>query len=106
MKVVCEKTLAVFREAGRCELCGRPCNRCYPHHVLCRGMGGGARLDVPLNLVAVCEDCHGAIHAGGISQKKVIEAVAYRERTPEELILPALHAMVRITKEGKEPHDG
>lgn len=38
----------------RCDYCGKPVpTGCHPHHCFTRGMGGGGRLDVRVNLAAL-----------------------------------------------------
>lgn len=54
----------VRRQAGgRCEYCGSPGN--HVHHVWAKGMGG-APIDLPINLVCLCWNCHTKHHNGGI----------------------------------------
>jgi len=64
MIVRSDKTLSLFRGPGPCAWCGRWHPRRHAAHVLARGAGGGSRLDVPLNLVSLCPDCHQGHHAG------------------------------------------
>lgn len=42
-------------------------------------MGGGGRVDHPLNLMSVCRLCHIDIHGGLYSQKELVGIVAERE---------------------------
>jgi hypothetical protein len=37
--------------------CSRPVTD-YPHHITERGMSGGRGLDIPINLLDVCPECH------------------------------------------------
>jgi len=77
--------LEYFRKKP-CERCGRNAPS-EPHHILCRGAGGGGRLDVALNLVALCTTvpgyhlgCHyRAQHGGRAARDKCLEIVARRE---------------------------
>ena len=101
MKIIREETLALYRGSGRCQLCGKACKARECHHVLARGMGGGRRLDVALNLLAVgsfpCCDCHALIHGGGrIERIMCLEAVAAREGTSWESVEEALHVLARL----------
>lgn len=59
MKIVNKELLDEVRK-GSCELCGcgGPCD---PHHLFERGAGGGNRLDVRWNLIALCRECHQAV---------------------------------------------
>lgn len=85
MKVVDDELLSEFRRAGRCELCGLP-GHTQPHHVFPRGMGGGGRLDVRVNLVALCLVCHNGFHDGNVPRASLLALVARREKlTVEEV---------------------
>lgn len=45
-----------------CEACrGKPSST--PHHIRTRGSGGD---DSPVNLAALCVECHGMVHAMGV----------------------------------------
>ena len=80
-----EELLKYFRTKPVCEWCGhasgaRLLEYLDPHHVEARGMGGGKRLDVALNLMAVHRLCHDEIEAGGAKAKeKCWNIVAKRE---------------------------
>lgn len=52
------------RCGGRCEAQAPDCDlrATQAHHILPRGMGGGSSHDPELGL-AVCDSCHGWIHA-------------------------------------------
>lgn len=84
VRIVNEELLEYFR-TQKCELCGSFMSRRITcHHVYCRGMGGGSRLDVVLNLVSLCMDggngCHEKIQVGGkAAQIQCWELVAKRE---------------------------
>lgn len=80
-----EKLLAEFRTAGPCELCYRWCNPREPHHLWGRGVGGGTRLDIRINLIALgssrgfqCE-CHTRIGDGNLDNAMAKAKVANRE---------------------------
>lgn len=80
MKIVSEKTLALFRTAGPCEYCGRYQERREPHHYWSfRGLGGAYRLDVPENLIALCWRCHHDGQRGAILRVDFLAKVAARE---------------------------
>ena len=78
MIVIDEPLLDSFRNAP-CELCGR--RPASPHHLWAKGAGGGSRLDLPINLIALCPPCHQNVHAGNIPRSLLLLAVARRERT-------------------------
>ena len=84
MKIVDEALLALFRSATRCEWCGRDTPEgADPAHVFARGVGGGSRLDIRINLVSLCRgwhngqwvSCHDANHAGLFFELDAILAV-------------------------------
>ena len=65
MKIVSESTLDAFRSALYCEWCGdRLRGKAHPHHVATKGIGGGGRIDHPLNIVSLCAFCHNEHHNG------------------------------------------
>ena len=75
-----EKLLDHFRRKERCEWCGHwTGGHCHPHHLWTRGMGGGGRLDIAINLIAVCFFCHVDIHSGRILFCDLLAKVAARE---------------------------
>lgn len=108
MKILNEPLLATYRVAGPCEWCKRWCRVREPHHIRCRGHGGGGRLDVPVNLVALgssqmmCCSCHTDHHAmkepttedllaiacqrEGILQDQAIELLDFLARCPKEML--------------------
>ncbi len=59
-----EALLDEFRSGGPCEWCKRWAEPRQPHHLFARGHGGGNRLDVRINLAALCHECHRAHHDG------------------------------------------
>jgi len=84
MQILDEPLLQLFRDTRRCEVCGKR-GPVQPHHLLARGIGGGGRLDIRANLVAVCfgpgtKDCHGRIHQGIIKRDTLWLIVAKREK--------------------------
>lgn len=90
---------------GRCELCGRPCRSLEVHHLIPRGIGGGKRLDHPLNLIALggpwdCA-CHHKAENGKIARDELVKRIAQREKVAPEMVLPRLWALIRLPK---EPH--
>lgn len=90
MKVIDEELLKTCRTSGLCEYCGKSCRSREPHHLFCRGIGGGGRLDIPINLLALgaafeCP-CHRLFHAGKISRLQMLEKIAEREgRTADDI---------------------
>lgn len=97
MRVMDEALLDVFR-ARACEWCMAP-PRSEAHHIYAKGIGGGARLDVPLNLISLCRSCHGKVHMGIISREKFWIQVAAREGLESGDV--AKEAVWRLLRKGK-----
>lgn len=86
-----EVLLASFRRKRRCEFCGADLrHKAEPHHYHAKGMGGGSRLDIPENLIALggaldC-NCHGKAHDCKIDRADILAKIAARlGKTPEEV---------------------
>ncbi len=94
MRIVDEKLLHEFRMKERCEWCGKQVFRCEPHHVYTRGIGGGGRLDVRINLVALCPRDHRSHHDGNepltIDLKAIVAARENRLQGDIEAEIAAL----------------
>jgi hypothetical protein len=108
MKIIDEKLLSQFRGPGVCECCRRYVTRREPHHLLCRGMGGGNRLDHPWNLIALCAafsgglDCHARHHNGdGASRAELLAKISRRERVEPQAIMDELRRLQRLPKGSK-----
>lgn len=94
MRIENPALLSYFRFQPRCELCGVESRTGLdPHHAFCKGAGGGGRLDIAVNLIAVCRPCHDAVHAGHISREQVVKTVADREGLLPGDVLGAIHRM-------------
>ena len=99
MIVICEELLDEFRRARRCEHClAQAKNGCDPHHVFGRGLGGCTRLDIRVNLVALCRKCHTLYHDGSISRLAMIRIAAAREGVPDEAVAETVYRMRRESK--------
>jgi HNH endonuclease len=97
MIVVNEDLLHYFRGRRRCELCGRAIpegHTAHVHHAQQRGIGGGSRLDVALNLLAACWDCHGDLHSKA-GKDASLAVIAYREGLLPEQVQEALWRLLR-----------
>lgn len=99
MIVIDERLLAYFRSKGKCEVCGTE-GQMQPHHCKPRGMSGGSRLDVALNLIALCWQCHGRLQEGGrAAQEQCWRVIALREGLKSwEQCEEAVHRLLRRPK--------
>lgn len=83
MKIIDNKLLSEFRTPGRCEHCKAWCEIREPHHLWGRGMGGGSRLDIRINLISLGQvfqcPCHRDFHDGHILKATLLALVAARE---------------------------
>lgn len=105
MRIVDDNLLDYFRSRPRCEYCGHASpGRLDPNHVYARGIGGGSRLDVVLNLVALCPgwtggQCHDKYHNGRISRAELWRIIETREGLEEGQAEAAVHRLLRTPKE-------
>lgn len=104
-----QSLLGTFRTAGPCEVCGKWCRVREPHHLACRGTGGGSTLDIRINLIAVgatrfwCCPCHNLIGSGHITKEAVLEIVARREGLEPQTIVDRIHLLQRMDKDAEVP---
>lgn len=104
MIVIDELLLATFRACGTCELCGRRVYPLDPHHAfVSRGCGGGTRLDLDVNLAALCRICHGNAHEKTDVADEVRAVVARRHGLTVDQILCWLWAVNRESKHSAMP---
>jgi hypothetical protein len=92
-----EKLLDRFRGWRRDEVTGKM-GWCIPHHIISKGMGGGTRLDVAINLVAVTDQTHARIHAGFVKRKALLAIIGRRHGMTAANVLDRLHALVARPK--------
>lgn len=95
MKIISEELLAEFRAKDRCEYCGRAV-LVQPHHIFARGQESCRRLDVAINLIALCIDDHTATHTGQILREDLLAIVAKRERTTQQDIQEEIWRLRRL----------
>lgn len=108
MKIDNPALLRSLRGPGLCEVCGKPCRRREVAHVRAKGLGGGHRLDVPLNCVSCGEGlwgtgecfCHAAEHYTG--GDVLLRIVAKREGVAPEEVKHALDVLDRIPKDASQ----
>lgn len=105
MKIINDDLLREFRTPGRCECCNRHCKYREGHHLFARGAGGGSRLDVRINLLALGRTemfqcfCHSDSHAGlKPTRADMLEVVAERECTTPEDIELVIYLLKRLPK--------
>ena len=99
-RIVNKPLLDEFRAQTRCEWCGRTVAQCEPHHIFCRGMGGGARLDIRENLVALCGPFAGNCHGLAPRHRQyMLRLAAMREGTTPEAIVAKIWRLRRTPKE-------
>ena len=83
MVILDEKLLKTFRGPGGCAWCGKWSLRREAHHIFCRGIGGGSRLDHRYNLISLgpwysCT-CHADAQANRITKADLLALVSARE---------------------------
>jgi hypothetical protein len=99
-----ERLLAEFRAKNECERCKRWClGELDVHHVFAKGMGGGKRLEVRINLLGLCRWCHHDCHSGKISRRELLALVADREQQRPGSIVTEIY---RLRRQPKRPADG
>lgn len=91
--------LKEFAAKPVCERCGgKSRGALHPHHLFCRGMGGGSRLDIRINVLALCPACHGAFHDGNIPRGELVRVVADREKVDPSYIEVEVYRILRLPK--------
>jgi hypothetical protein len=98
MRIINESLLAEFRTVGKCEACGRKVYPLDPDHYRCKGIGGGSRLDIRINLAALCRLCHSHLQEGAEGRRKVLEIIARRERCRPVDIEAVIDLLLRLPK--------
>ena len=95
MQWIEEAILTLFRNEGLCDWCMLPCKQRDPHHtVIRRGTGGGSRIDLAINLTALCHGCHLEHHAGHAPLKcDLMAVIAAREKIDQQTIKDVLRAI-------------
>lgn len=108
MKIIDKELLRQYRTPGRCEFCKRYCRVREPHHLEATGMGGGKRLDIPCNLIALGSSlgfqctCHHDLHVGHISPEDMLAVVAVREGVMQDSILAVRWFLMRLPKDATD----
>lgn len=111
MKLIDEAAMQRARDRRQCELCGRRCGYCDPHHYTSRGFGGGTRFDHDRNLCSLCFWCHQSFHDSGVDRKqfkrRILEAIARREGLEPDALEQWLWDQINASKDSlqKEEHE-
>lgn len=95
MRVINESLLAEFRIVG-CEHCKKPLPT-EAAHLWARGMGGAGRLDVRINLLGLCRQCHQSSHDRPCHADMLL-LVAVREDVGQWDIEEVIHLLRRLPK--------
>ncbi len=104
MKIVNEKTLALFRAAGPCEHCRKWQDRRDPHHVTSRGHGAGTRIDLKENLVGLCRACHSRYGDDPRHKEFFLTLIAERENFKNaDAVMDYLYSVRNAPKNGPIP---
>jgi hypothetical protein len=96
VRIINENLLEQFRRKRRCEWCGHSVTGCDPHHVFTRGAG---RLDLRINLIGLCRECHNDVHLGHIARFDLLAVVAAREGMSQDVIEAEIYRLRRLPKE-------
>lgn len=105
-----EELLAELRRPGPCWWCGHMFSRRDPHHVEPKGIGGGKRLDVPLNLFPMGPSgpggclCHQLAQENKITRESIEAVLASRLGLLQGQIRAAVHRLLRAPKGCKPCH--
>ncbi len=108
MIIIDEAMIAAYRLPGNCQWCGLFCSAREAHHLWARGIGGGSRLDIRINLIALGRTqpfplcpCHGEIHAGRIRREDLLLVVAQRDGLLQDEIEMEIYRLLR--EPGEKP---
>lgn len=105
MKIINEALLIDFRLLGRCEHCQRPFPCLEASHAFTKGMGGGSRLDIPINLNGLCRTCHQMHHDGNLPKMHLLEIIASREKATVDKIEREIFRLQRLDRDSQEAKD-
>jgi hypothetical protein len=96
MRVTHPELLDEFR-GQRCEWCQKPRTMSDAAHLWAKGHGGGGRLDVRVNLIALCRVCHRTSHDRPCHADLLL-IVAQREGVLQPDIEEVIHLLRRLSK--------
>lgn len=69
----------MHNEICYCEVCDTRSEPRHCHHIWARGMGGGGRLDVRINLIMLCKECHDKAHKNILTKRELWGIATERE---------------------------
>lgn len=93
-----EQLLDEFRFAPSCEACGRRVMPLDPHHCYRTRGQGGTRIDLRINLIALCRLCHTQAGIDSAFNRTLQAKIAQREGTTTERIVDYLNLVLRTDK--------
>jgi hypothetical protein len=101
--------MKAFSGPGLCSWCGKAVSSRDPHHVVARGIGGGKRLDVSVNIVSLCTtfsgggNCHHMAHNGReITKSDLLAVIAAREECLQDEIEVVVWLLLRLPKDATD----
>lgn len=101
MKVPDPDLVAAFRATARCcEWCRKP-GPIQVHHWWHRGLGDASRLDILINIMALCPQCHAEEENGQILRIDLLAVIAARENTTQDAIRREIWRLLRLPKGSK-----
>lgn len=112
MRIVDYALLERMGSSRVCEYCGRRLkHKGEVNHIISRGLGGGHRMDIPLNLTLLGSPwdcgCHEAYHHGRIARDELVWIAAIREHYLFEDAWEELRAVQRaVTPPGERKRYG
>ena len=84
MTIIDNALILAFRLTSRCAWCKR-IRPVHVHHLFSKGMGGGSRVDIAINLCPLCAYCHSSHHNGREpTRSQLLALVAARENRLQE----------------------
>jgi hypothetical protein len=106
MRIENQEVRQRFSRGPRCEWC-RAEGPVQCAHLHARGRGAGWQLDVPINLLSLCPECHATFHQGnrpkGREKEKadfnLLALVAQREKCLQRDLEEALWTLERLPKD-------
>lgn len=94
-----QKLLDEHKQVGRCLWCNRYFSSLDPAHIFARGMGGGGRLDLRINVCSLCRECHTFHHSGHEpTRESLLAMVAKREACLQDDVERVIHLYLRLPK--------